>query len=232
MVRMGRATALAVALAAVMLAAPAPASAFKYTHRLKMTVEYRYDWSLRPTRPYCGRSGSGFFASKMSTRPVRVRAEQNRTAYRFVIGIPYGPRGLRDLPARRLRGSYEVANNAPFVGDCAAENNANDTERSDCGTKPAPRSATVVAGGVSRRKIKADDNDVSGPLGRCLQPGLTEIDDPLNHIHASMKPPSKRQLRRHSVTVRSRQSTRFNIDEGDVGTGSITRTISLEFTRL
>src|SRR4051794_24805363 len=156
---MRRAAAIAVALAAVMLVAPAPASAFKYTHRLKITVEYRYDWSIRPSRPDCGRSGSGFFHATVSTRAVRVRAEQNRTANRFVIGVPYGTRGVRDLGSRRLLGTYQVANNAPFVGQCAGDN-ATDTERSGCGTKPLPKRAIAVASGVTRRRIEANDNEV------------------------------------------------------------------------
>ena len=230
---MRQATAIVVALAAVMLAAPAPApaSAFKFSHRLTITVEYRYDWSVTPGRPDCGRSGSGFFHAKVSTKPVRVAAGQNRTANRFVIGVPYGPRGIRDLGSRRLLGTYEVANNAPFVGQCAGDN-ATDTERSSCGTKPIPRRAIVLASGVSRRRIEANDNEVSGSFARCIQPALTEIDDPFRPRELSIKPPSKRQLRRHSVTVSGRQSVSFNIDEGDVGTATAVRTIRLTFTRL
>jgi hypothetical protein len=213
-----------------MLAAPASASAFKLTHRLKVSVEYRYEWSLSPDRPDCARSGSGFLRGKVSTRSLRVLAEQNRSAGRFVMLVPYGRRGTRELGPRRLLGSYQVANNAPWVGECAAENNASDTERTGCGTKRIPRRAQVLAASTSRRRIKVDDGNVSGPLGNCNQPGVTGIDDLFRP--ASIKSPSKRQLRRRSFTLEGRQSVRLDLDDSGVGTGTVVRTVRLAFRKL
>jgi hypothetical protein len=228
MAHMRRATALAVALAAVMLAAPASASAFGYTHRLKVTVEYRYDWSLTANRE-CQRSGSGFFSAKVSTRSVRVRAEHNRTANRFLFGVPYGTRGMRDLAPQRLLGTYEAANNAPLTGMCAADK---DTERSACGTKPVPKRAQILASGLSHRRIDVVVGDVSGGLSTCRQPGLLSGISDLFRPRLSLNAPSRRQLRRHSATISRRQSVRLNIDEDGVGTGTGVRTVRLVLTRL
>jgi hypothetical protein len=219
-----------------MFAVPASASAFEPTHRLKITVEYRYDWSISPERPdRCGRSGSGFFHANASTKSVRVLPEFNRTAGRFVIEVPYGKRAIRDMPPQRLLGTYEMANNAPFVGpedkNCAAI----ESERSGCGGgKPLPKSAQAGGGTGSSDtplRLKARAN-LDASLEHCEQVGGIGESDQLDFKPMIMKAPSSKQLRKSSVTVQGSQTVHPDLSIDGVGNAKATRTVRFVFTRL
>jgi hypothetical protein len=237
MAMMRPATFIAVALGVVMLAAPASASAFDFTHRLTITVEYKYDWTISPDRPdRCGRSGSGFFRSKASTRSVKVQPGYNRSAGRFVIAVPYGKRGLRDMPPHRLLGSYEVANNAPFVGPDCEDLNANDTDRRDCGAKQLPKRAQAGASTGSSdtpRRLTATVGALTDtPFdGHCQQAGIFDLSW-LGFKPMYITAPSKKQLRKSSFTLQGSQTTHPDVSSDGVGSGNATRTVRLLFTKL
>lgn len=236
MAQVRRPTAIAAAIATVMLAVPACASGFDYTHRLKMTVEYRYDWSTTPKDTRCRRSGSGFFHVNASTKSVRVNAGFNRTAGRFLIGVPYGKRAIRDLPPQRLLGSYEMANDAPFVGEDCADLNANDTDRSDCGTKPLPKTAQLggsTGSSDTPTKIEVRVGSLTrAPFdGHCEQMGVFDVSW-LGFKPLFLKAPSARKLRKSSVTLQASETRHPDFSDEGLGSGTATRTVRFVFTRL
>jgi hypothetical protein len=196
-------------------------------------VKVDYDWSVAP-KGSCGRSGSGFFHEKVSTKSVRVRPRYNEFG-RFEILVPYGYRNrlARGLPNQRLLGSYEVANNAPWVGECADEANRDDTERSNCGTKPLPERASAGYAEATRSTFEASYYRLSGDLGVCAQAEQGPVD--IFRRNLVLKAPSKRKLAKGSITVEASQTVHpdpSHMGWGSTGSGTAVRTVRFAFTKL